>query len=121
MFRFFLYFFISWCFICMNSISLSAGVEFFEIFPNTTDDANMEYVTFRNTTCHDIDLSNAIFEDASHKEYVFPVGTIINAHSNMQIGRPTSKIILNNTDEILYLYDSTHVLVDQFGYTSSDK
>jgi hypothetical protein len=105
----------------MNSISLSAGVEFFEIFPNTMDDANMEYVILRNTGCQDIDISNIILEDASQKQYIFPMGTTISTHSNIQIGRPTSKIILNNTDKILYVYDPTHVLVDQFSYISSDK
>jgi Lamin Tail Domain len=78
-------------------------VEFWKIFPNTFDDANLEYVEFRNTGCEEVDISGYIFADLSGKSYTIPAGTRIAAHETFQLSRIISKIILNNEDEVLFL------------------
>ena len=103
------------------STRVFSTVEFVTILPNTLDDTNLEYIELRNTGCHDVDISGYILSDASTKEYRFDTGIIILSHETYHIGRPTSKIILNNTDETLYLRQSSGTLVDQFSYRTSTK
>ncbi len=102
-------------------VTLFGQVEFFQIFPNTIDDTNLEYIELRNTSCETLDIGWYILEDASTKQYIFPNPTIINSHDIIHISRPTSKIILNNSDETLYLRDSGRNMVDQFSYSTSTK
>ena len=84
-------------------LRLWAGVEFWKIFPNTVDDANMEYVEFRNTSCEEVDISGYILSDASGKEYILPSSSKVAPHDMFLLPRTTSKIILNNEDERLSL------------------
>lgn len=102
-------------------LSLFGQVEFYQIFPDTLDDTNLEYIELRNTGCESLDIGGYILEDASSKQYVFPTTTSIGSHTTIHIGRPTSKIILNNTNEILYFKDPYRNIIDQFSYSSSTK
>ena len=95
--------FILLIFFVLMPLRLWAGVEFWKIFPNTVDDANMEYVEFRNTSCEEVDISGYTLSDASGKGYIFPSSTKIASHATLILPRSTSKIILNNEDEILSL------------------
>lgn len=104
-----------------SPIVLWGKVEIYEIFPNTIDDTNLEYIELRNTGCSDADISGYILEDASKKQYIFPASSIISPKNTLRINRPTSKIILNNTDEILYLKQPNGTIEDQFSYVTSTK
>lgn len=116
-FRFFI---IALCVFCCPAW-LFARLEFFTIFPNTIDDANLEYIEIRNTGCESVSLSGMILEDASKKQFIFSSGTVIESHNTMRVSRPTSKMILNNTDETLFLKNPDGSLIDQFSYTTSAK
>ncbi|NRH21280.1 lamin tail domain-containing protein [Candidatus Gracilibacteria bacterium] len=96
-------------------------VEIYEIFPNTIDDTNLEYIELRNTGCSDIDISGYILEDMSTKQYIFPTSSIISPKNTIRIDRSNSKIILNNVDEILYLKQPDGTIEDQLSYSTSTK
>lgn len=96
-------------------------VEIYEIFPNTIDDTNLEYIELRNTGCSDIDISGYILEDMSTKQYIFPTSSIISPKNTIRIDRSNSKIILNNVDEILYLKQPDGTIEDQLSYATSTK
>ena len=102
-------------------MGLFGQVEFVQIFPDTIDDTNLEYIELRNTDCEDRDIGGYILEDASSKQYIFPSTTSIGSHNTIHIGRPTSKIILNNTNETLYFMDPNRNIIDQFSYAYSTK
>ncbi len=105
----------------ISPITLWGQVEFFQILPNTVDDTNLEYIEFRNTGCEDIDIGWYVLEDASQKQYIFPPSTLLVSHETLHVWRPTSKIILNNTSEVLYLKRSDGTIEDQFAYETSTK
>ena len=98
-----------------------AKIEFVSVLPNTEDDTNLEYVEIRNTSCTGVDVSGYVFSDASEKEYIFPSGTSIVSHETLHLGRPTSKILLNNEDEMLFLKRPDGTLEDEFPYATSTK
>lgn len=102
-------------------ITLWGKVEIYELFPNTIDDTNLEYIDIKNTGCSDIDISGYILEDASAKQYIFPASTIISSKNTLRINRTISKIILNNVDETIFLKHPDGSIEDQFSYTSSMK
>ena len=102
-------------------ITLWGKVEIYELFPNTIDDTNLEYMDIKNTGCSDIDISGYILEDASAKQYIFPASTIISSKNTLRINRTISKIILNNVDETIFLKHPDGSIEDQFSYTSSMK
>ena len=104
-----------------SPIILWGKVEIYEIFPNTIDDTNLEYIELRNTGCNDIDIGWYILEDASAKQYIFPALSIISPKNTLRVDRPNSKIILNNVDEVLYLKQPNGTIEDQFFYTTSTK
>lgn len=97
------------------------NIEFYEIFPNTIDDTNLEYVVLRNTWCDTISLDGLSLSDASWKYYYFPSDSTVVSHTNITIPRALSKIILNNTDEILYIKNWNWDILTQFMYSSSIK
>ncbi len=101
-------------------VSLFAAVGIFRVLPNTADDATLEYIEFRNTGCSNVDITGYSIEDASKKRYTFAI-TSIESHSGYVLGRSTSKIILNNIDETLYLRDGSGTLIDTWYYPTSEK
>ncbi len=98
-----------------------ADIRIVSIFPNTVDDANLEYIDIRNTGCSSIDIGSYILEDASGKQYIFPSPTIIESKANFRISRVDSKIILNNTDETLFIKNGSGTLLDTYTYANSTK
>ncbi len=100
--------------------ALFARMVFSSLFPYTVDDTNLEYIEIRNTGCDTVSLSWYILEDASGKKYIFPAGTNVESHKTKHIARPTSKIILNNVDEKVYIKDPAWVILDHFSYLKSD-
>lgn len=98
-----------------------ARVVISSLFPYTIDDTNLEYIEIRNTGCENLSLSWYILEDASGKKYIFPSGTNLESHTTKHISRLTSKIILNNEDEKIYIKDPTWEIIDQFAYLKSER
>lgn len=72
-------------FLLLFPSTLFARVVFVSLFPNTIDDAKLEYIEFRNTGCESMSLSGYTLEDASGKKYIFSSGAIIESQKNLQI------------------------------------
>lgn len=100
---------------------VSASIFISEIFPNTIDDTNLEYIELKNIWDTDIYLSWYTLKDKSEKEYIFWPDDILYSNSSQKFLRITTKIILNNTDEELFLYDNSWNLLDTLNYTTSEK
>jgi len=89
----------------LSPLPLLAQVYIVEVMPNTDDDANMEYIDIVNTGCEAVDISGYQIAD-KEKSYTFAAGSTLTSHGRYRLGRPTSKIILNNSNEELSLRDS---------------
>lgn len=100
---------------------LLGQIEFSQIFPNTIDDAKLEYIELRNIGCEDINISGYILSDKIGTEYIFPSSSTIVSHGVFRVDRPISKIALNNTDETVYLKHPDGDIEDQFSYSTSTK
>lgn len=88
--------------------------------PNTPDDKNLEYIMIQNTSKFEQNIENYSLEDDSWKQYVFSEN-VFKAWESQVFYRPETKLILNNSDERLFLYNSWGVLEDEESYTSSTK
>jgi len=99
----------------------SAWLFISEVFPNTTDDKNLEYIEIINTWEEDVDISWYYLQDKSEKKYVFPDEEVLKSWEKKQYIRPDTKLILNNSNEEIFLYDADEELVSEFSYTSSVK
>jgi Lamin Tail Domain len=97
------------------------SIQLIEVYPNTIDDKNLEYIEVRNTGCETIDLSNYTLEDALPKVYIIPSGTILDSHTNMRFGRPDTKLELNNVNESIHLRDPSGTLISEYAYENSVK
>ena len=102
-------------------IKVNAWIIFSEIFPNTTDDKNLEYIELYNSWNLDLSLSWFILKDKSEKEYLFSSWNILLSNKKKKFFRIETKITLNNSDEELFLYDNFWNLIDFFSYTESIK
>jgi hypothetical protein len=90
---------------------------FSEISPNTSDDKNLEYIELYNSWNLDKSLSWYILKDKSEKEFIFWSWEILESFSFKKYFRKITSILLNNTWDDLYLYNSNWNLVDSFNYT----
>ncbi|NDK09455.1 lamin tail domain-containing protein [Candidatus Gracilibacteria bacterium] len=102
-------------------ISANASFEIAEVFPNTLDDKNLEYVTIKNNYQESKSLSGYTLEDISGKQYIFGAEDILEAGERKSFFRTVTKIILNNTKETIFLYDGEYKLVDSVYYENSEK
>ena len=93
---------------------------FSEIFPNTDDDTNLEYFELFNDSDNILFLSWYILKDKSWKEYIFDDIVPLNPKEKKKYYRILTKILLNDTDEELFLYDSFWNLLDTQIYSSSE-
>ncbi len=91
-----------------------------EVMPNTEDDKNLEYIQIQNPWNTEINLNWYYLSDKSGKEYYFWTWEVIQPWENKKYYRTETKIILNNTDEEIYLYNSW-TLIDTFSYENSIK
>lgn len=91
-----------------------------EVMPNTIDDKNLEYFTIKNTSYGVKSLSGFILSDRSEKIYTF-LDEILHPWEQKSFYRPDTKIILNNSDETVFLHDSENNLVDEIFYEKSEK
>ncbi len=113
-------FLILWLYLLSFS-SVSAWLFISEVFPNTTDDKNLEYIELINISEEDIDISEYYLQDKSEKKYVFPEDEIITSGEKKRYLRPDTKLILNNSNEEIYLYDNSDQVLDSLLYTTSEK
>jgi len=104
---------------CINSTY--ANIFFSEIFPNTVDDKNLEYVELYNSLDTEESLSWFILSDKSWKEYIFSNSEVLQPWEKKKYLRTLTKIILNNSDEELYLKDNLWNIIDNYNYSSSIK
>lgn len=88
--------------------------------PNTLDDKNLEYVMIQNTSEFEQNIANYSLEDDSWKRYIFSEN-VFSPWESQIFYRSETKLILNNSDERLFLYNSWGVLEDEVTYTSSTK
>lgn len=96
------------------------NLKFSEILPNTIDDANLEYIELHNSWDLVLYLSWYILKDKSWKEFIFNDSYFLNPLEKKKYYRPETKILLNNTDEQLFLYDNFWNLIDSYSYTNSE-
>lgn len=94
---------------------------FSEILPNTVDDTNLEYIELFNNSNEILFLSWYTLKDKSSKEYIFDETYFLYPYEKKKYFRNQTKIILNNTDEELFLYDNYWNLIDNYTYSSSNK
>lgn len=113
--KLFLSFFIFWIYVSGN-----AFFEIVEIMPNTIDDKNLEYITLKNTSDTSQSLSWYILADKK-KQYVFAEDISIEAWEKQDFFRPETKLILNNSDEEIYLYNIQGEKIDEVSYETSTK
>lgn len=90
-----------------------------EVLPNTDDDIVEEYVWIS----YDWQWNNSLLwytlSDLSWKIYTFGDDFFENLEIKKYY-RPTTKILLNDTNETLYLKDNFWILVDTFSYTTTE-
>ena len=92
-----------------------------ELYPNTIDDTNMEYIELTNSWNLEEYLSWFLLQDKSWKNYIFWSSSILTWNESIKFYRTRTKIILNNSDEEVYLYDNLWNLVDSFIYNETVK
>ena len=92
-----------------------------ELYPNTLDDKNLEYIELTNSLSSNMSLSWFYLQDKSEKKYIFWSWNILKQDENIKFYRSETKIILNNSDEEVYLYDNFWNLINSFFYEDSEK
>lgn len=101
-------------------LKTNASFLFSEIMPNTEDDVNLEYLEIYNNSSETKSLSWYIFEDKSEKQFIFS-DIVFSANQKIKFYRSETSILLNNSSEEVFLYDSNYNLVDSFSYETSNK
>jgi hypothetical protein len=96
-----------------------AQILFSEIFPNTDDDVNLEYIELYNSWSFSQSLSWYILKDKAQKEFTFWTWEILLSLQKKKFFRPQTKILLNNSNEELFLYNNSWALIDSFSYEES--
>jgi len=100
--------------------NVSANFIISEVFPNTIDDKNLEYIEVTNIWGEVSSLSWFSLSDASEKEYIIPELSIAPGESHRFI-RSETKLILNNINEMILLFDTNGEVLDTISYTDSEK
>ncbi len=96
------------------------NLKFSELLPNTDDDVNLEYIELHNSWDLVLSLSGYLLKDKSWKEFVFNDTFILNPLEKKKYYRTETKILLNDTDEQISLYDNFWNLIDTYSYTDSE-
>ena len=99
---------------------VSASFRIVEVLPNTIDDKNLEYVTLQNISNTSQTLSGFILADLK-KEYMFWSWVILNAWERRAFYRTETKLVLNNTNEEIFIYSNTWALIHEIEYQTSTK
>lgn len=110
-------------FIFINFVFINfsyADFQINEIFPNTSDDTIYEYFSIKNNWNSSSNISWYSIFDKSWKEYFFEDYDFTKGESKNYF-RSESKILLNNSNEELYLKNSFWEIVDTWVYEKSEK
>ncbi len=106
---------------CIYVIAFGNSVYITSVMPNTSDDTNLEYIELTNFWQDTVFLSWYHIKDKSLKDFVFDSSFSLKTWESQKYFRPLTKIILNNTDEWLWLYDDKFSELDTFSYVTSEK
>ncbi|MBI4257089.1 lamin tail domain-containing protein [Candidatus Uhrbacteria bacterium] len=97
-------------------------LRFITLYPNATgSDEEEEYLVIENTGVDAIDLLGWSIEDASTDRYTFDSSVMIEAGTTLTLGRPESKLTLNNSGDTLELTAPDGEVVDLVTYGTSTK
>ncbi len=99
---------------------VNAWVKISSILPNTSDDANLEYIEIYNSW-EELNIWSYILQDKSWKQYTIPLWEHILAWEKKKYYRTITKIILNNTNEEVFLYNNSWELIDSYSFSNSEK
>lgn len=101
----------------------SSQVRFNEIFPNPAgDEKTNEYLEFYNFGKEEINLKNWKIKDSSKSgEYIFPKDFVVESGLYRKIYRSDFKFALNNSNEVIYLFDPNGKEIDEAKYSESAK
>lgn len=91
------------------------------LYPNTDDDKNLEYIELTNSWSSKQSLSWYYLQDLSGKSFIFWSWHYLESNQVLKYYRLETKLILNNSDEEVYLYDNSWGLIDSFIYDESVK
>lgn len=101
-------------------VSGNAFFEIVELMPNTIDDKSLEYVTLKNISDTQQSLSWYVLSDKK-KQYTFSEDVFLNPDEKKQFFRTKTKLILNNTNEQIFLHNNKGELIDEIEYKTSVK
>lgn len=90
----------------------------YEVMPNTDNDSEKEYITIKNNWDSWKNLQDYILSDKIWKEFIFE-NDFLQSWKTKKYFRPKTEIILNNSNEELFLYDQNNNLIDNVSYSSS--
>ena len=94
--------------------------EIVEVFPNTLDDKNLEYIILKNVSEESKSLSGYILAD-KRKEYYISKDIFLDAWEKKKFLRTETKIVLNNTNEVVKIISPEWDIIHEIEYKSSLK
>jgi len=101
--------------------TISSNIIISEILPNPDgrDGDDNEFIELYNSENFEINISDFFLQDKSGKKYTFPQNTILQAGEYKAFYKRDTKIILNNSDEFVYLYNSSDYKISTLGFVGS--
>ena len=105
-------------FICIPNTQ--AFFEIVEVFPNTVDDKNLEYIVLKNISLERQSLAGYILADKK-KEYHISEDLYLDVWEEKKFPRLETKIVLNNTNEEIKIISPEWELIHEITYKDSVK
>ena len=101
-------------------VNTQAFFEIVEVFPNTIDDTNLEYIILKNISDESKSLSGYTLADKK-KEYLMTEDILLKSKEERKFLRTETKIILNNSNEELRIISPEWEIIHEIEYKSSVK
>lgn len=98
--------------------STFSNLEIIEVYPNPLD-WEEEYIIVKNNSNWAVNWFDYIIADKSWKSY--KIGETLSWFSTKKLLSSETKIILNNSDEKLFIKDTNWVILSTFSYKKSEK
>ncbi len=90
-----------------------------EILPDpSTSDIDDEWIELYNDSDFNMDITGYLLQDDAKHEFIIPIATV-SAHSYYVWKRLGDTLSLNNSNEIISLFDVNKNLLDKFSYKNS--
>jgi DNA/RNA endonuclease YhcR with UshA esterase domain len=103
-----------------KSVEAPKTLRFLSLYPNATgSDEEEEYILIENTGTEAVDLRGWSIEDESTDRYEFVASSVIQAGMTFTLGRPQSKLTLNNDGDTLTLIAPDGEMLDRVTYENS--